>query len=178
MKSKFKVLIPILIILVVFSLAYNSKVDPLQDQMLYKSEPLKIGIIGEIPIVREDIIEFQQMQFKDIENDDFNTKYDAIIITNDNLSEAAQDKYAKAYRESKIPFFFIGSAKGTLPFTDENISYEDAPFLSDNVSFDGILYKNNIEMGWSNSGNVKNPSMRAYDYSNIFQMVYDNKYSK
>ena len=180
-------IIPLLIIIAGLMLAYNGSyffkayienANQKQEVALYTKEPLKIGIIGDIPIINEKIIEFNQIQFKDLENEEFNSKYDAILISKDNLSEAAQDKYAKAYRESKIPFFFIGSAKGTLPFTDENISYEDAPFLSDNVSFDGILYKNNIEMGWSNSGNVKNPSMRAYDYTNIFQMVYDNKYSK
>ena len=178
MKSKLKILIPIMIIVVVFLLANNSKADPIQDQMLYTNEPLKIGIIGEIPTIREDMIAFQQMQFKDLENDDFNSKYDAVIITKDNLSEAAQDKYAKVYRDSKIPFFFIGTTKGTNPFSEENLSYEGAGFVADNVSFEGYLYKDKVNMGWSNDGNVKNPSMRPYDYSNIFQIVYDNKHSK
>ncbi|MEI8217209.1 MAG: transcription elongation factor GreAB [Eubacteriales bacterium] len=161
-----------------FFKAYNENANLIKDAALYTKEPLKIGIIGDIPSINEKIIEFDQIQFEDIENDDFNSKYDAILISKDNLSEAAQDKYAKVYKAAEIPFFFIGSIKGTAPFTEVNLSYEDAPLMSANTLFEGIAYTTKGGASWTSTTNVPNPSMEKNNYTNIFQTIYNNKYSK
>lgn len=181
------IIIPLLIIIVGLILIYNEtyffkayieNANQKQEVALYTKEALKIGIIGDIPIINEKIIEFNQIQFKDLENDEFNSKYDAILISKDNLSEAAQDKYAKVYINAKIPLFFIGSLKGTAPFTEENLTYEDAALTSNMTIFEGISNRTKVKAVWSKRTNVPNPSMTKEDYTNIFQMVYDNKYSK
>lgn len=161
-----------------FFKAYNENANLIKDAMLYTKEPLKVGIIGDIPAINEKIIEFDKIQFKDLENSDLNSKYDAILISKDNLSEAAQDKYANVYRDSKIPFFFIGSIKGTAPFSEANLSYEDAALMSLNTLFEGMAYSTIGGASWSSETNVPNPSMTKGDYTNIFQQIYDNKYSK
>lgn len=136
----------------------------------YKGRALTIGIIGKAPDVREQQVKFVNLQFSDLEKSKF-TQYDAIFITKDNLSEAAQDKYASIYKESTIPFFFIQSDKSHIPFLEVNLSYEDVPNMGNFNYATGSLYS--MEMGWAyglyndveNENNIKNA------YSRIFEQI-------
>lgn len=142
----------------------------------YKGRALTIGIIGKVPKIREEQVKFVNLQFSDLEKSKF-TQYDAIFITKDNLSEAAQDKYASIYKESMIPFFFIQSNKNYLSFLEENLSYEDAPSLGEFYYATGSLYS--MEMGWSFGlyNDVENETNIKSVYSYIFEIIAQIPYS-
>lgn len=142
----------------------------------YNGKNLTIAVIGEVPNVREDIIEFNKIEFDDLE-EDISSKYDAVFITKDNLLEASQSKYASLYKECKIPIFFIESKKGHIPFTNEELSYEDVPQLSNPPSYVVGLFNNNDELIYKEYGlynDVENQKNIEDVYSRMFNDISDN----
>lgn len=139
---------------------------------------LTIGVIGDIPTVNEKQVRFEKIKFSDLEEGKFDKKYDVIFITKDNLSEAAQDKYASIYKKSKIPFFFIQSEKSFVPFTEEGLSYENAPKMGTNAYAVGIQYKDGKLASWEYLlGNKIQDELSIRDvYSRIFKTIYENKW--
>lgn len=87
--------------LLVITLSIFTSCNKLQSQSVktnpYAGRALGIGIIGEAPEVREEQVRFTKIQFSDLEEKTFDSQYDAIFITKDNLLEAAQGKYAAIY---------------------------------------------------------------------------------
>jgi len=55
------------------------------------------------------------------------TDLDAVFITKEKLREAAEPQYAKVYKTAGVPFFFIESLKSYIPFTYEELSYDEVP---------------------------------------------------
>jgi len=92
---------------------------------LYTGKPLVIGIIGDNPEVREDNVEFRNITFKQLEeNNNLSSEVDAVIIMKEHLVEAAEGKYAKVYKNPSMPYFFIESTKSIVPFVVEELSYD------------------------------------------------------
>lgn len=133
---------------------------------LYRGQNLKIGIIGEIPKVREEQIKFERIQFSDLEKDRFDSQYNAIFITKNNLSEASEEKYNPIYKKSKIPFFFIESNKSYVPFIQEGVSYEKAPNIPDQTYVTGILYngQNLKYWGYGLYNDIESHYGRTFNY--------------
>lgn len=88
---------------------------------LYDGKSLRIAVVGEPPKVEEEQVEFSEISFDGLTGNKIGS-YDAVIITEENLSEAAEGKYAKIYIDSTIPFFFI-SARSHIPFTVKETEY-------------------------------------------------------
>lgn len=88
---------------------------------------LKIGVIGKSPEVKENRVQFEEIDLKDLARIEIDTKYDGIIIMKDFLSEAAKSQYAEVYKTSGVPFFFIQSEKTYIPFIDEKVEYDEFP---------------------------------------------------
>ena len=137
MRSYFKISIIILALISIIGFI-NIKFEK------YNGKNLSIAVIGEVPKVREDIIKFNNIEFDDLVGD-ISSKYDAVIITKDNLLEASQSKYVFIYKKCKIPIFFIEAKKGYILFTNEELSYEDVPQLSNPSSYAVGLFNNNYE---------------------------------
>lgn len=136
---------------------------------------LKIGVIGKIPNVKEEQVKFMEIKFSDLENQNFDSNYDAVFITKDNLSEAAQDKYAPIYKKSKIPFFFFQSNKTYIPFVTDNLSYEDAPVLDDNSYAIGIISNGDSYSFWGYGlyNGIENQINIQDIYSRIFETIHN-----
>jgi hypothetical protein len=102
---------------------------------LYNGKNIVIGVIGNSPKIREENVKFKNIDFNTLEGDkNLSTEFNAIFIMKEHLPEAASSKYAAVYKNSDIPFFFIGSKKSYIPFVNEQISYEDSP------EFEGQTY--------------------------------------
>ncbi|MCM1991348.1 transcription elongation factor GreAB [Oceanirhabdus seepicola] len=146
----------------------------------YDGRVLSIGIIGESPKILEEQVTFLKIQFSDLEKEAFNSQYDAIFITKDNLFEAAQGKYASIYKESKIPLFFIQTEKSYVPFTEEDLSYEEAEDISDQTYATGIMYRDNKLKYWGYGlyNDIKNQENIKDVYSRIFETISQNKMPK
>ncbi len=95
---------------------------------LYQGRSLMIGVIGEVPMVRESNVTFKQITFDDLEKgDSFLSAYDAVFIMKEELPVAASPQYAKIYKLAGIPFFFFESSKILPTYIDASISYQDFP---------------------------------------------------
>lgn len=99
------------------------------DTPLYSGKILSIGVIGEIPKVREDQVHFTEITFDELEDySKLSTTYDAVIIMKEHLIEADDNKYVKVYNKAGIPFFFIESPRSFMPFVLEDLSFEHSSF--------------------------------------------------
>ncbi|NLL67380.1 MAG: transcription elongation factor GreAB [Clostridiaceae bacterium] len=137
---------------------------------LYEGKLLTIGIIGEIPTVREKNISFNKLNFVDL-HDDLNSKYDAIFITKENLSKAADSEFLAVYKSSNIPFFFIQSTKGYIPFIEEGLSYEDASEFSDGSYITGLYYGKDIHWTFNLYNDIENSKNIEEVYSRVFTII-------
>lgn len=164
-------ILSILSILIACSEVQSVKTNP------YDGESLTIGIVGEIPEVYEEQVTFEKIQFCDLEKGTFDSQYDAVFITKDNLSEAAQNKYKSIYKKSKIPFFFIQTKKSYVPFTEEDLSYEEVPEIDAQTYAAGIIYNdNNLKFwGYGLYNDIENKENIKDVYSRIFETISKNK---
>ncbi|MBZ9637469.1 transcription elongation factor GreAB [Clostridium sp. FP1] len=162
------VIISVLTILIV-STACN-KTQSVKTNM-YNDKALRIGIIGETPKLMEEKVTFDKIQFSDLEKNTFDSQYDAIFITKNNLSEASQEKYAAIYKKSKIPFFFIQTEKSFVPFTEKDLTYDNAPKFTDHSYATGIMYNGDKLNFWGyglyndieNQANIKDVYFRMFE---------------
>lgn len=99
-----------------------SACTPRPDSELYEGGSLRVAVVGEPPEVLEEHIVFDQVSFTDVKNEEFD-EYDAVIITQENLIEASESKYADIYLNSIVPFFFI-SANSHVPFTVKETEFD------------------------------------------------------
>lgn len=105
----------------------------------YEGKYLVIGVIGEPPEIREKNVSFKKMTFSQLVELQSPYNFDAVFITKENLPEAADQEYAKIYKTSGIPFFFIESKKSYLPFTYEEMSYDEVPDISSDTYATGYF---------------------------------------
>ncbi|MFD2445446.1 hypothetical protein ACFSO7_15885 [Bacillus sp. CGMCC 1.16607] len=85
------------------------------DFELYEGKALRIAVVGEPPKVKEEQVTFSEISFDKLTSEEMGS-YNAVFITEENLTQASESKYAKIYLDSKIPFYFI-SANSHIPFT-------------------------------------------------------------
>ncbi|WP_060206249.1 hypothetical protein [Sporosarcina koreensis] len=106
--------------LMIFLLTALSACAPSSVFDLYQGKSLKIAVVGEAPEVKEEQVEFVEITFTEMKDDE---DYDAVIIRESNLLEASESQYAEVYLRSTIPFFFIG-ASNTIPFTVKDVEFD------------------------------------------------------
>lgn len=139
----------------------------------YNGMPLTIGVIGEAPEIKENVVKFNEIEFTDLENQDILKQYDAIFITKDNLAEAAKERYKSIYNKSTLLIFFIGNEKGHVPFTIEDLSYEDVPNSGSQSYATGILFNNGEFKSWEYGlyNDTKTKKSIEDMYSGIFNTI-------
>lgn len=142
----------------------------------YKGMDLKIGVVGEIPEVREENIKFAQIELKEIMELKRLEEFDAVFIMKENLIEAANDEYVESYQSGVVPFFFIESEKSFLPFIKEGASYEGTKDVPDGSYATGYLNdsKPNGEIknwGYGLYNDIRNEANIKDVYSRIFNTI-------
>jgi hypothetical protein len=137
----------------------------------YIGEKLSIGIIGDIPEIREVEIEFGIIDFDFLKEKDFGSRYDAIFITRDNLKEASNAEYVSIYKTSEIPFYFIENEKTHVNFIKEDLSYKDEPDAEDGMYITGLLYSRDKVRGYGLYNDTKNETNIKAVYSRIFEDI-------
>ncbi|CUA79211.1 hypothetical protein [Anoxybacillus suryakundensis] len=136
---------------------------------VYSGRELKIGIVGDIPNIRENNVSFIQMSLEDVLQKKFVTKVDSVFITKKHLKEAAEPQYAKIYWESPIPFVFIDSEKVYLAFLDDQLSYEDAHTIKSGDYVVGFHKDTYFGIGLYN--NIRNEKTIQDCYSRLFVII-------
>jgi hypothetical protein len=141
---------------------------------VYSGPPLKIGVVGDVPEVRENNVNFVSLPLQDINKKEKVETLDAVLIMNNYLSKAAEGIYSDTYNSGQLPFFFIQSKKSYIPFIDEELSYEDAPTLETEEYAIGYYKKSNGEIQHWGFGlyNDKENRINIEDaYTRIFKTV-------
>lgn len=161
----------ILVVMLVTSCTFTVKTV---DTPLYSGKRLSIGVVGEAPNIRENHVSFTNISFNELEKySKLSAKFNAVFIMSKHLSKAAQSKYAKVYKNSGIPFFFIGSTKSYVPFIYEELSYEDVPDSSNDMYASGFLRLDNENRNWGYglyNDKVNDPNIKDA-YSRIFTTI-------
>lgn len=138
----------------------------------YEGPSLSIAVIGEPPSINEKQISFGVLSLSDL-NMETMKNYDAVFIMKDFLEEASDSKYADIYLKSKIPFFFIQSEKGYLPFTNKSLTYSNSSNVANESYAIGYLNGKDGHSSWEfglyndreNSQNIRDV------YSRIFKTI-------
>lgn len=144
----------------------------------YEGEDLRIGIVGNIPEIRESQVEFEKIDFNFLKADDLDSKYDAIFITKENLSEASNSEYVPIYKKSEIPFYFIDSDKSHVNFIMEDLSYEDEPDSEDGMYITGLFYIKDKYWRYGLHNDTKSEINIKGVYSRVFEDISVIKNSK
>ncbi|GAB6931132.1 lipoprotein [Paenibacillus sp. JCM 10914] len=127
---------------------YNDKPDKDPTEK-YDGDALVIGVIGEVPEIREQHIRFRELTLDHlVERSDYAAGLDAIFITNEKLPEAAEPRFAAVFKSANIPFFFIGAEKGHFPYIDEELSFEDMPDHGSGMYGSGYYQLSGKEQVW------------------------------
>ncbi|AHV98792.1 hypothetical protein [Paenibacillus sabinae] len=137
----------------------------------YKGKHIVIGIIGEPPTIREGNVSFKKMTFTQLKDLHSLSEYDAVFITKENLPEAAGQEYAKIYKSARLPFFFIQSKKSYLPFTDEELSYDEVPDLSSDTYATGFFQNHNKIQHWGYG--LYNDKLSSSNIEDVYTRIFE-----
>ncbi|MDD4564131.1 MAG: transcription elongation factor GreAB [Eubacteriales bacterium] len=144
----------------------------------YEGEELRIGIVGNIPEIRESQVKFEEIDFGFLNDDSLDSKYDAIFITKENLSEASDAEYVSIYKKSEIPFYFIDNEKSHVNFIKEDLAYEDEPAWEDGAYITGLLYTKNKYWGYGLYNDTESEINIKGVYSRVFEDISEIKNNK
>ena len=143
--------------------------------MLPEGASLNIAIVGEIPDVQNDKIQFESFSMEEINQDltKVSQNYDAVMITSTVFEEASDDKYIDMYKSLEIPTVFLDSSKRHFPFLTPKITYDSSSFDSLDNGSHSTIYLNNANNGEENTWNFhlnKDKNINIL-YSDLFQKI-------
>ncbi|WP_345240751.1 hypothetical protein [Pontibacillus salipaludis] len=146
----------------------------------YEGESLRLAVVGEVPEVREEQVTFTSLSLDEVVELRPH-EYNAVLIKEGYLAEAAEQKYVDMYKEKDVPFFFVKSKALAIPFQDiENlVSYEEqATRVDDTGHYISGLYYVGKEQGyksWEFSYTIEDDEYKRDDvegvYSQLFQVI-------
>jgi len=150
-----------------------SKSENIVNSVAYEGKSLEIGVIGEITKVRESQVNFEAIDYLTFKDNKFNFIYDGIIIMKEQLLKASEKEYARIYKESSIPFFFIGFDKSYIPFIEGNIDYESADLIENSSYAIGffVLGKEMTNWRYGLYNDLKNKRNIDDIYTRIFKSI-------
>ncbi|WP_442599922.1 hypothetical protein [Neobacillus sp. D3-1R] len=111
----------VFLIILIFALSACTQSNHFE---LYEGKSLRIAVVGETPEVKEKQVTFSEISFDELTDEEIGS-YDAVFITEENLPQAAESKYANTYLDSTIPFFFV-SANSHIPFTEKETEFNES----------------------------------------------------
>jgi hypothetical protein len=169
------ILIALIILIFILVTGCTSNADTV-DTPLYSGKSLFIGVVGEVPKIREEHVHFTNISFEELEDySNLSSNYDAVVIMKEHLKEADDNKYVKVYTNAGIPFFFIGATKSFMPFVLEDVSYEHSSLTNFNNDMYVTGYFHNGEKfrSWEYglyNGKVNEPNIKNV-YSGMFTTI-------
>ncbi|SES01467.1 hypothetical protein SAMN04487944_11524 [Gracilibacillus ureilyticus] len=162
------------VLVAVLFLSFLVGCNVLNEKEVYVGDDLEIGVIGKIPEVRENNIAFSTVTFSDLEKKSVLQKLDAIFIMEEFLPEASLEKNVKKYKETEIPYFFIGTKKSYVPFTNEDIGYDEIPDIE--IEYAAGFYSSDKSRMWGFSlNNYEETESNIKDiYTEIFEVIVND----
>jgi hypothetical protein len=150
-------------ILIVFLLtACSSALD-----VKYEGRPLTIGVIGTIPPIENDLIEWKTYSLETMVTND--TNVDGWIVTEEWFEEASEPTYASQFQQLTKPIFFIGIA----PY-HYSIFLEEQTTLENGYKNEHLPYIQGFV--WLPDGTRKDMGVRLNEYmseQNALEEMYE-----
>lgn len=157
------------LILSIFS-ACSPNENDMEQSPLYDGKKLTIGVVGNAPKVREQNITFKKITLNEIIEEHLSSKYNAVFIMKEHLSEASKAPFAKIYKNSGIPFFFIESKKSYIPFVDEKTNYEEFPDIESGVYAYGYYQSGETGQYWGYG--LYNDTVNEKNISDVYSRIF------
>ena len=146
-----------------------------------ESDRIHVAVVGKMPDI---IIDENKVRLTSADLDTLNQEerlsYDAILVMENKLKDAANEKYKGLYLESGIPVFFVKSEASHLPFIDYDLTYDEyVNRVGDQDNFIvGILKEKGKEgmKGWKFPYPVVDSKMLKDDENT--EQIYNNLFIK
>ena len=167
---KFRITLLVMLVTSILSACVVDK-NEVEDSPLYDGKPLTIAVVGNAPEVREENIQFKEIDLEEINLKNLSSAYDSVFIMKEHLSEAATAPYAKVYKTANIPFFFIESEKTYLPFIDEDMEYEEAYDSKSGAYVDG--YYQSTEQGQYWGFGLYNDTVNDTNVLDVYSRIFE-----
>ncbi|WP_313640788.1 hypothetical protein [Paenibacillus sp.] len=171
-----RIILNVLILLIVMLATGCTPNADTVDTPLYSGKSLFIGVVGEVPKIREEHVHFTSISFNELADyTKLSSQYDAVFIMKEHLQEADDNKYTKVYTNAGVPFFFIGAAKSFMPFVLEDVSYEHSSLknFNNDMYVTGYLQTGETYKYWEYglyNGKVNEPNIKDV-YSRMFTTI-------
>lgn len=120
---KFKMMLSVVCIMGLFILSACSN-----ENVRYEGAALKIAVIGDIPDIHSEKVDFKQVPLETLRDDSekISKQFDGVLITPSMFEKASNDSLIAVYQNLEIPIVFFDSEKRHLPFLNDGITYETA----------------------------------------------------
>ena len=91
-----------------------------------KVTDIHVAVVGEMPNIKVDKKKVKLIPAS-LDNliQEGSLPYDAVLVMENKLKDAANEKYKDLYFESGIPIFFVKSEASHLPFIDYDLTYDE-----------------------------------------------------
>lgn len=136
----------ILLIFFMCSLIYMSFTSSVEPKFkLYTGANLTIGIVGEVPHIREKNIDFRSVTIEEYQ-DGYNLEgLHAMIFMESEFQELDEGKYKDEILNLRVPIVFVNSNASYLPFVYDDMIYDPNKENSSQMYF-SMIYKDNEKM--------------------------------
>ncbi|MEH7380260.1 hypothetical protein V7138_07245 [Bacillus sp. JJ1533] len=139
---------------------------------LYEGKSLEIAVVGERPEVKEEQVTFSEISFEQLTGENIGS-YDAVFITEKNLPQASESKYANTYLDSMIPFFFI-SANSHIPFTVRETEFNESwTWTAGNNYAVGVLTSNEDKLLKSWGFGLYNDKKTDENIKQVYSLIFE-----
>lgn len=136
---------------------------------------LVIGVIGEIPKIRESNVEFRSLSLKQL-NSDLDKDIHALFIMRNHHKNAAASNYYSFYTHYDKPIFFINSEKNLPVYTNPEISYTEFPSSKGGMYTHGIFHlgrSDEQQFGFGLYNDIESPENILAMYTQVLNKILD-----
>ncbi|MBM7703942.1 hypothetical protein [Metabacillus iocasae] len=137
------------------------------------SIPITIGMVGSDSHVAVDEVTIKHLSLDELIQLN-HLSMDAILITPEQINEAAKPKYAQFFAKVEIPVFFIGVNQPYYTNSDQSLVYSNQPYKSDvTYAYGRVKQSASKFKTWGFKAENENEMLQMY--KDIFQTVRKHK---
>lgn len=143
-----------------------------EKEEVYTGKELVIGVVGDVPDIQNEHITFKEIPINELTKETAKAT-DAVFIMGDQLEKASEEKYVKLYKEAHVPFFFMESKMGIVPFLEAGLLYEEGNF----ENRENLDYAYGFEMTEENNMNnwsvgLKNDTTDENSVTDVYTRIF------
>lgn len=137
---------------------------------VYSGEPLRIAVIGEIPMVASEQVTFKEVEAAALKNNP--QEYDAFFVTDVHFEELASDEWTDTFKRIPVPVFFIGLDVQAFIFTERDMDYKSQGYEA-NSHTQGFIGEAAGGMSWGYGDPIESTDP-ADAPKEIFKLIFED----